>query len=188
MITDHLCPAHGTDRIASAPTHEISVMPSRADALSWRTIFATEAHFGPVIARLALGAVILPHGAQKLFGWFGGYGFTGTMHWFTETMHIPWTLGFAAILAETVGGLALLVGLASRAAALAVAAVFATAIATVHAQHGFFMNWFGNQKGEGWEYFLPGLALAAVVAIYGGGAVSLDRVIAKIKGRSGKRS
>jgi putative oxidoreductase len=140
-----------------------------------QAILATDSHYAPAIARLVLGAVILPHGAQKLLGWFGGYGFTGTMHWFTDTMHIPWILGFAAIMAETIGGIALLIGFASRFAALAVGAIFATAVVTVHAQHGFFMNWFGNQKGEGWEYFLLGAALVAIVAIHGGGAASVDR-------------
>ena len=129
-----------------------------------------------------MGAAILPHGAQKLLGWFGGYGFAGTMNWFTQTMHVPWLLGFAAILAETLGGLALIAGFASRFAAIALGAVFVTAVALVHAQHGFFVNWFGNQKGEGVEYFVLGLALAAIVAIYGGGAASVDRAITR--GRS----
>ncbi len=139
----------------------------------------TEAHFAPTIARIVLGAAILPHGAQKLLGWFGGYGFSGTMNWFTQTMHVPWLLGFAAILAETLGGLALMAGFASRFAAGALGAVFVTAVALVHAQHGFFVNWFGNQKGEGVEYFVLGLALAAIVAVYGGGAASVDRAITR---------
>lgn len=149
----------------------------------WRRLLATDAQVAPAIARLALGAAILPHGAQKLFGWFGGHGFANTMHWFTETMQIPWIFGFAAIVAETLGGVALIVGAASRLAALAVGAIYVVAIATVHGQHGFFMNWFGNQKGEGWEYFLLGLALVAIVAIAGGGAWSLDRAVA---GKSSK--
>ena len=143
----------------------------------WRRLFATDAHWTPTIARVALGAVILPHGAQKLLGWFGGYGFTGTMHWFTETMHIPWIFGFAAIVAESVGAVALLAGFASRLAAASVGVVMMVATVTVHAQHGFFMNWFGNQKGEGVEFFILSFALAAIVALYGGGKLSVDHQI-----------
>jgi putative oxidoreductase len=144
-----------------------------------RAVLGTDAHLAPAIARVALAAAILPHGAQKLLGWFGGYGFTGTMQFFTQTMHIPWVFAFAVILAETLGGIALLIGFASRFAALGVGAIFAGAVATVHGQHGFFMNWFGNQKGEGWEYFLLGLALVTIVAVYGGGAASVDRLFGR---------
>jgi putative oxidoreductase len=151
------------------------VQPGTNTRSAAHAVFRTRSELAPAIARVALGLVILPHGAQKLLGWFGGYGFTGTMQWFTETMHIPWIFGFAAILAETIGGIALIAGLATRIAAAAVGAVFITAIVTVHAQHGFFINWFGNQKGEGIEYFLLGLALVAIVVIRGGGAGSVDR-------------
>lgn len=160
-------------------TTTIPVHPTTNAATLLRKLLRTRAEFVPAVARLTLGAVILPHGAQKTVGWFGGYGFTGTMHWFTETMHIPWLLGLAAILAETLGGVALLVGFASRLAALSVGAVFVTAVATIHWQHGFFANWFGNQKGEGIEYFLLGLALVAIVAVRGGGSFSADRALAR---------
>lgn len=140
---------------------------------------STDAHIAPAIARVTLGVVILPHGAQKLLGWYGGYGFAGTMNWFTETMHVPWILGFAAIVAETVGGFALIAGVASRIAAAALGSVFVTAIALVHAPHGFFANWFGQQKGEGVEYFILGLALATIVVIHGGGTLSVDRALAR---------
>jgi putative oxidoreductase len=143
------------------------------------SLLRTEAHFAPAIARVVLGAAILPHGAQKLFGWFGGYGFTGTMNWFTQTMHMPWLLGFAAILAETLGGFALIAGFATRIAALALGVIFVTAVALLHGQHGFFQNWFGNQKGEGYEYFVLGLALVAIAVIYGGGAASVDRLLTR---------
>src|SRR5215212_4731495 len=88
-------------------------LSSKADPISpglWHRVLATDAHFAPTIARVILGLAILPHGAQKLLGWYGGYGFTGTMDWFTGTMHLPWILGFAAIAAEVVGALALIVG------------------------------------------------------------------------------
>lgn len=155
--------------IASTPVHASSGFASAV-----QTVFRTESSWVPTIARVALGAAMLPHGLQKTIGWFGGYGFTGTMGWFTGTMNIPWIFGFAAILAESLGALALIVGLGSRVAALGVGAVFVTAIATVHGANGFFMNWSGAQKGEGIEYFILGLALVAIVLIKGGGAASID--------------
>jgi putative oxidoreductase len=155
----------------TAPLH----LNPRAPRPKSRALLQTESAWTPTIARLALGAVILPHGLQKLFGWFGGYGFSNTMAWFTETIHVPWILGFAAIVVETLGALALLTGAFTRVAALGVGAVFLTAVALVHARHGFFMNWFGNQGGEGVEYFILGMALVAIVVIRGGGAASLDR-------------
>lgn len=142
-------------------------------------LFATSSTVTPALSRVILGLVILPHGAQKLLGWFGGYGFHGTMAWFTDTMHIPWIFGFAAILAETLGGLALLAGFVTRFAALAVGIVFSVAVVTVHLQHGFFMNWFGNQTGEGVEYFLFGLALAGIVVVHGAGRASLDGLLTR---------
>jgi putative oxidoreductase len=179
MQQSNILPAAVNSRALARESNFPSVSSSRHGAKLVRALVATDSHYAPTIARLVLGAAILPHGAQKLLGWFGGYGFTGTMNWFTDTMHIPWIFGFAAIMAETVGGIALLVGFASRFAALGVGAIFAVAMVTLHAQHGFFMNWFGNQKGEGWEYFLLGLALVAIVVIHGGGAASVDRLLAR---------
>lgn len=139
----------------------------------------TNASWIPTVARVALGVVMLPHGLQKTLGWFGGYGFTNTMNWFTGAMHVPWIFGFAAIVAESLGALALLAGVATRAAAAGVGAVFIVAIATVHAPNGFFMNWTGAQQGEGIEYFILGLALVAIVLIQGAGAASVDRLITR---------
>lgn len=149
--------------------------PARNTLNALARILVTDRHLAPAVARIALGLVVLPHGVQKTLGWFGGYGFRGTMQWFTDTMHIPWIFGFAAILAETVGAVALLLGLASRVAAASLAIVFVTAAALVHWPHGFFANWFGNQAGEGYEYFILGLALALIVVVHGGGAASIDR-------------
>lgn len=144
-----------------------------------QTLVRTSDEVAPAIARVALGLAILPHGAQKTVGWFGGYGFSATMQWFTDTMHIPWLFGLAAILAESLGGIALIAGFGSRLAALGVGAIFTTAAALLHWQHGFFMNWEGGQKGEGVEFFLLGLALVAIVALRGGGSVSIDRVLTR---------
>lgn len=152
------------------------VSPSRFQSASL-AFLRTDASTTATVARIALGAAMLPHGLQKTVGWFGGYGFTNTMHWFTDTMHIPWIFGFAAIVAESLGALALLAGFATRIAALGVGAVFLTAVATVHHQLGFFMNWNGAQGGEGVEYFILGLALVTIVLIQGGGRLSVDRAI-----------
>ena len=131
--------------------------------------------------RVVLAVVILPHGLQKLFGWFGGFGFAGTMGYFTDTLGVPWMFGFAAILAETLGALLLLVGLLSRLAAFGIGAVMVTAALTVHLPNGFFMNWFGNQAGEGVEFFVLATALAVAVVVGGGGAWSVDRYLTEVQ-------
>ena len=141
-------------------------------------LLKTEDSAAPLLARLTLGLVMFPHGAQKALGWFGGYGFTGTMGFFTGTMHIPAFFAFLAIAAEFAGSLALLAGLGSRVAAFGIAAVMAVAVLTVHASNGFFMNWSGAQKGEGFEYHLLVLGLALIVLVYGAGKASLDRLLA----------
>jgi len=127
------------------------------------------------VQRVLLGAVMLPHGAQKLLGWFGGYGFSGTMGYFTGTLHIPSALAFLVIVSESFGSLGLLLGLGTRLAAFGAAATMVGAVLTTHLKVGFFMNWFGNQTGEGLEYHLLALALALPLMLRGGGAFSLDR-------------
>jgi putative oxidoreductase len=143
-----------------------------------RLLFKTNSSFGPLVARLVLGFVMLPHGAQKVFGWFGGHGFTGTMNFFTGMMHIPVLFAFLAIVAEFAGSLGLIAGLLSRVAAFGIASVMLVAIITVHGANGFFMNWMGNQKGEGFEYHILAIGLALVVMIQGAGKASLDGLIA----------
>jgi len=128
-----------------------------------------------LVQRLLLGGVMLPHGAQKLLGWFGGYGFSGTMNFFTGTLHIPSALAFLVIASEAFGSLGLLLGLGTRLAAFGAAATMLGAVLTTHLQVGFFMNWFGNQPGEGLEYHLLALALALPLLVRGGGAFALDR-------------
>ena len=127
------------------------------------------------ISRVVLGAVMFPHGAQKVLGWYGGHGFGPTLDAFTTQMGIPVPLALLAFAAEFLGGLGLIVGLLGRVAAVGILAVMATAAATVHASHGFFMNWSGTQGGEGFEYHLLAGALAVAVMIKGSGALSLDR-------------
>ena len=116
-------------------------------------IIATNSNNGAaLIARLALGLTIFPHGAQKLLGWFGGYGFTGTMGYFTTQAHLPYIVGLLFILIEFFGSLFLIFGFFSRVAAIGFIGIYTGALITVHAANGFFMNWnMQPGKGEGWE-------------------------------------
>ncbi|NOT76788.1 MAG: DoxX family protein [Cyclobacteriaceae bacterium] len=134
-----------------------------------------------LLLRVVLALVIFPHGAQKLFGWYGGYGFTGTMQFFTETIGMPWLLGFLTILLETVGTLALLAGLGTRALGVAFTFLAAGIVFTTHLPNGFFMNWFGNQAGEGYEYFILWAGMTITLVITGGGRYSLDYLLRKDK-------
>jgi putative oxidoreductase len=142
-----------------------------------RRLFATDDNTATAILRLVLGVVFFAHGAQKLLGWFGGFGFSGTMGFFTSAMHIPAPLAFLAIAAEFFGGLGLILGFLTRIAAFGIALNMLVAIAMVHNAFGFFMNWTGAQKGEGIEYHLLVLAMTAFLMIRGAGAFSLDRAI-----------
>ena len=132
------------------------------------------------LLRITLGVVMFPHGAQKMLGWFGGYGFSGTMGFFTGQLCIPAIFAFLAILAEFLGSLGLIVGLFTRVAAFGIASVMVVAIVTSHLGNGFFMNWAGNQKGEGFEYHLLALGLSLAVLLRGAGAGSLDRGISRL--------
>ncbi len=143
----------------------------------FKKIIATNNDYSTTLLRLTLGLVMFPHGAQKMLGWFGGYGFSGTMGFFTGQMGIPWIFAFIAILAEFAGSLGLVSGLLTRVAAFGIASVMTVAILTTHLTHGFFMNWYGNQKGEGFEYHLLALGIAIALIVRGGGAASLDRKI-----------
>ena len=112
-----------------------------------------------------------------MLGWFGGYGFSGTMGMFTNVLHIPAIFAFLAIAAEFFGGLGLIFGLLTRIAAFGIAVNMVVAVLTIHMHVGFFMNWAGTQKGEGFEYHLLVLAMTLLLMIKGGGAASVDRAI-----------
>src|SRR6202047_500746 len=140
-------------------------------------LFATEDNAATSLLRLVLGIVFFAHGAQKMLGWFGGPGFSGTMGMFTGYMHIPAPLAFLAIAAEFFGGLGLILGFLTRIAAFGIAVNMVVAVVMVHGSNGFFMNWSGTQKGEGFEYHLLVLAITAFLMIRGAGAFSVDRTI-----------
>jgi putative oxidoreductase len=145
----------------------------------WQAIVATDPGWSALVLRLALGIMILPHGAQKLLGWFGGHGFKGTMGYFTQNLGIPYVFALLAVLAEFFGGLGLIVGLFGRVAALGVGAVMVVAALTAHRPNGFFMNWTGSQPGEGYEFHLLAAAMAVAIVFLGSGAFSLDAVLAQ---------
>ena len=142
----------------------------------FNVLVSTDDDFILTLLRVVFGVVIFAHGAQKMPGWFGGRGFKGTMAFFTGR-GIPAPLAFLAIAAEFFGGLGLVVGLLARIAAFGILCNMVVAIATVHAPFGFFMNWHGKQKGEGYEYHLLAIAIALAILIRGAGALSLDRLL-----------
>jgi putative oxidoreductase len=167
------------------PQSAIDVVPPRA-AVSLSTAAAgllrrlvtTTGDGAASVARLALGLVMFPHGAQHALGWFGGYGFAGTFGWMTRTLGFPRPMAALAIVVELLAPLALVLGIGGRLAALGIFGLMLGAAST-HLPNGFFMNWFGGMPAgqEGFEYHLLVLALSAVVAIKGSGALSIDRYL-----------
>jgi len=146
-------------------------------------ILKTQNETAPLILRVLLGLVMFPHGAQKLLGWFGGYGFTGTMGFFTDAMGIPAAFAFLAIVAEFFGSLALISGFLTRIGAFGIASVMTVAALTVHVKNGFFMNWIGNQGGEGFEFHLIAIAISVAIMIKGAGAWSVDAYLTNRKNK-----
>jgi len=134
-----------------------------------------------LIARVVLGLVILPHGLQKLLGLFGGYGFGATVEFFTG-MGVPAFIAVLVILGDSFGALFLVLGLISRVSAAGITLIMIGAVFLVHLPNGFFMNWFGAQKGEGFEFHILALGLALIVLVRGGGKWSLDSLIGGRKG------
>lgn len=142
-----------------------------------RRLMQTNDSVLPLILRLVLGVTFFAHGAQKVFGWFGGYGFEATMGAYTGMLGIPAPIAVIAIAAEFLGGLGLIFGALSRVAAFGIASVMVVAVAKVHWVNGFFANWTGQQKGEGIEYHLLVIAIAVVIMIAGAGKFSIDRAV-----------
>lgn len=144
-----------------------------------KLLFSTTDDAALTLLRVVLGVVMFPHGAQKMLGWFGGYGWSGTMGFFTGTMGVPALFAALAILAEFFGALGLITGTLGRVAAFGILSNMVVAVAMVHGKVGFFMNWTGTQQGEGFEYHLLAIAIALVIIWKGSGAASVDRVIAQ---------
>ena len=142
-------------------------------------LFQTNDNFSYWVPRVILGCVFLPHGAQKLFGWFGGFGFTNTMAYFTQTAGLPWIIAFLIVMGESLGSLGLILGFFTRLSALGLICIMVGAIITVHIPNGFFMNWFGKQAGEGFEYHLLVIGMSIPLLVSGGGKYSVDMLIHK---------
>ena len=147
-----------------------------------RLIATDKNNWTALIARLAIGITILPHGAQKLLGWFGGYGFNGTMNFLTTGAGLPFILALLVILIEFFGSLFLIFGFLTRISAFGIIALFIGVVLTSHISNGFFMNWgMEAAKGEGLEYFILLFGLAVISLIAGGGKASIDAAISKTK-------
>ena len=144
-----------------------------------KKLLSTHPTIGSTIVRFTLGAILFPHGAQKLLGLFGGYGYSATMESFTVQMGLPSIIAFSVIMIEFFGSISLVLGFFSRFWALSIAVMFLGIIFTTQLEHGFFMNWFGNKKGEGYEYSLLIIGLALATVINGSGKWSIDYLISK---------
>jgi putative oxidoreductase len=141
-----------------------------------KLFFDTDESLSLTFLRFVAALVIFPHGAQKLLGWFGGYGISGTLGFFSQ-LGIPPFLGILDILAESVGAILLAAGLLTRLSAFGTAVTMIVAVLTVHISNGFFMNWSGQAAGEGFEYHILYLAIVLVLLVKGGGAYSFDKLI-----------
>lgn len=144
-----------------------------------KAFFQTDDNWAGLILRLTLGLVMFPHGAQKLLGWYGGLGFDGTMGFYTLTMGLPWIIAILIVIGEFFGSLGLLVGLLTRFSAASIGVIMLGAITLVHWPNGFFMNWFGRQPGEGYEYHLLVLGISIALTVIGAGRWSADQQIAQ---------
>jgi putative oxidoreductase len=141
-------------------------------------LFHTDGSIVPLILRITLAIVMFPHGAQKVLGWFGGHGLRGTLGFF-KAQGVPLPLALLAIAAEFLGPFGLVLGLLTRVAAFGILGVMVVAILTVHRPFGFFMNWFGTQQGEGFEYHLLAAGIALALVVGGAGLWSIDALIAR---------
>jgi putative oxidoreductase len=143
-----------------------------------KRLMSTSKDVSLTILRVFLGVVFFAHGAQKMLGWFGGFGFHGTMAFFTH-LGFSAPITFLIICTEFFGGLGLIFGLLTRIPALGIGVEMIGALFIVHLHNGFFMNWYGTQKGEGFEFHLLAIAMAAVLLLRGAGAFSLDRALSE---------
>lgn len=148
-----------------------------------KILLNVEDSYVPLVLRIFLSVVIFPHGAQKLAGWFNGYGFEGTMSYFTNDVGLPWIIGVLVIIIEFFGPIFILVGLATRVWCLAMLVVMAGIIVTVMNDY-FFMNWEGTRPTEGFEFFLLVIGMSLALIVSGGGRLSLDSLWVNKKQRS----
>ncbi|MGO4289755.1 DoxX family protein [Chitinophaga sp. RAB17] len=143
----------------------------------FKRLLQTDDSLTAFIVRITLALVILPHGAQKLLGLFGGYGFKATINYFTS-QGTPAILAFLVILTESIGALLILFGFTTRLWAAMLTVIMLVAI-SIHQANGFFMNWSGTQSGEGFEYHLLVIGINLALIIKGAGRWSVDRQLSK---------
>jgi putative oxidoreductase len=144
----------------------------------FKKLISTSDDIALTILRLVLGVVFFAHGAQKVLGWFGGFGYQGTMA-AMKHFGMPAALVLLIMAIEFLGGLGLIFGFLTRIPAFGVLCLMIGAIFMVHMPNGFFMNWYGNQKGEGFEFHLLAIAIAAALLLRGAGPFSVDRTLSK---------
>lgn len=144
-----------------------------------RRLVQTEPSYALLVLRVALAIVIFPQGAQKLLGWFGGAGFDGTMQFFAA-LGVPAGIAVLVMVSDFFGSLALAIGLVGRFAAFGTTMVMLGAMVLVHGQNGFFLNWNGDQAGEGTQFHLLVVADAVIVMVKGSGALSVDRLLLRV--------
>jgi putative oxidoreductase len=142
-----------------------------------KTLIRTESHYSGPALRLGLGIVLLAHGCQLLLGWFGGNGFDATMQYLMQNNGLPWIVSFLVIALQFFGAIAILTGTATRYFSFAMIPLFMGMIITSHLDYGFFMNWYGTMAGEGYEYHILVIGMAAGLVFSGGGAFSIDRAL-----------
>lgn len=140
-------------------------------------ILKTTADWPGFVLRMTAGLIMLPHGLQKTLGLFGGSGYVPTMKYFTETMRLPWIVSFLVIFIELFGSFGLVVGIFSRVWAAGLIIVMAGAIITTNGRNGLFMNWYGTQSGEGYEYHLMFIGICIAILITGSGKFSIDQFL-----------
>lgn len=146
-------------------------------------IFGVSTQQADLILRLALGIIFFAHGAQKLLGWFGGYGWEGTIGFFQQALGIPAPLAGLAIFTEFFGGIAIILGLLTRPAALGLAVTMLVAAFKVQLANGFFLDLKG--PADGIEYAFALFMLALYFTVKGAGIVSIDKIIYdKLKGQA----
>jgi putative oxidoreductase len=141
-------------------------------------VFGTYPSWSHLVVRVAAGIIFFAHGAQKVFGWYGGPGLKATMNTFQQHMKIPPAAAALGAFTECFGGLALIVGLLARPAALGLTIVMLVAIAKVHWRNGLFLNMQGTPgKGHGYEFNLALIGITVSILIGGAGIFSIDRLI-----------
>ena len=145
----------------------------------FKKVVSTSNDMALTALRLTLGVVFFAHGAQKLLGWFGGFGYTGAMGFLTHVAGLPWVAAFLVILTEFFGGLGLILGFLTRIPALGIAVEMTGAVLLLHRTNGFFMNWNGTQKGEGFEFHLLAIAIALTLLVRGAGKFSVDHALSQ---------